>query len=64
MDRTNKSKVLRRNVEIAAEREMRQIEKREHRERKPGEVEALRKRNWEPSATRIHRTKLHEVWNK
>jgi len=62
MSRDAKEKRLRQNIEVAVEREMRQIEKLEHRTRKPGEVEQKRKK-WEESANRIHKNKLHEVWN-
>lgn len=63
MSRDSKENTLRRNVETAVEREMRQIEQAQKRERLPGEKEKLRGK-WEDSANRIDRTKLNEVWNK
>lgn len=63
MDKMNKEKKLREHVSIAAERTLRQIEKRERRERRPGELESIRK-EFIPNAERLHKTKLHEVWNK
>ena len=60
-DRMKKEVYLRQKVDIATERAIRQTEKREKRERKPGEWEVMRK-EFVPSAERIHKTKLHEVF--
>jgi hypothetical protein len=56
------SKLLQ-NVEVALEREVRQIKETQHRELAPGERDELRKK-WEDSAQRIDSSgKLSEVWN-
>ena len=48
---------------MAVERELRQTEKLEHRERRPGEKERLKKK-WIESARRIDRDgKLAGIWN-
>jgi hypothetical protein len=58
-----KQKKLRDNVEVAVEREMRQIEQTQCRERLPGEKESL-KEKWIQGAQRIESSgKLAEVWN-
>ena len=49
---------LRKKVDIATERAIIQTEKRE---RRAGEWEAMR-REFVPSAERIHKNKLHEVF--
>lgn len=56
-----KQKKLKDHVDMAVEREMRQIEEQEKRERRPGEVEKLREK-WEQSAYRVE-AKLPEIWN-
>jgi hypothetical protein len=56
-----KEKKLKNNVDMAVEREMRQIEEKEGREREPGELEQLRPK-WEQSAQRAEK-KLPEIWN-
>ena len=61
-DRMKKMVHLRQKMDIVAERTMRQTERREHRARKPCEWEKIRK-EFEPSAERIHKNKLHEVFN-
>lgn len=58
---TVKQKKLKNHVDMAVEREMRQIEEQEKRERRPGEIEELRGK-WEQSAHRVE-TKLPEIWN-
>lgn len=58
---TNKEAKLKNNVDMAVEREMRQIEETQHRERQPGEKEQLREK-WEQSAYRVEK-KLPEIWN-
>lgn len=60
---TVKESQLKNNVDMAVEREMRQIEEVQHRERQPGEKERLREK-WERSAQRIDKSgKLAEIWN-
>lgn len=61
-DRKEKESKLRQNVEVSTERELRQIEQREKRTRKPGEFEKLRKK-WEKGARRVDETMLSKVWN-
>jgi len=59
--RSRKEQKLKNNVENAVEREMRDIERKERRERRAGEKDELRIK-WEESARRVDRTKLHEIW--
>ena len=61
-DRMKKEVYLRQKMDIATERAIVQTEKREKRSRRPGEWEKMRK-EFEPSAVRIHKNKLHEVFN-
>jgi len=60
-DRKAKEKKLKRNIDVSTERELRQIEQRERRHRKPGEFDSLR-RKWETGAKRVEK-KLPELWN-
>lgn len=63
VSKDEKQKKLREHVEVAVEREMRQIEQTQHRERLSGEKEGLRLK-WVESAQRIDNSgKLAEVWN-
>ena len=62
MHRENKEKILRRNIEVSTERWKRAEEKRLKRDLSPKEKQNMRK-EFEDSARRIDRTKLHELWN-
>lgn len=60
--RTSKEKALKRNVEVSTERAYRSALKN----RGEGENRTLRdkiRKEFEESARRVDRTKLHEVWN-
>lgn len=61
MERDKKETRLRNNVEMAVEREQRQIEQIENRERLPGEKEKRREK-WLESANRVDKSKLSEIW--
>ena len=62
MDRINKQKKLRHNVEVSTKRWIDSEYKRLKREPTESEKSKMRK-TFEESANRIDKTKLHEVWN-
>ncbi|KPK95795.1 hypothetical protein AMJ80_03535 [bacterium SM23_31] len=60
--RADKERNLRRNIEISTEREYRDELKKLRQTDNPKLKEKIRK-EFEKSAERIDKTKLHEVWN-
>ena len=60
--RDRKEERLRRNVEVSTERWKRSVEQNERRTVGAEEKRKMRK-EFEESAMRIDKTKLHKVWN-
>jgi len=61
--RTSKESLLRHNVAVSTERQYRSELKKRGESHNPKLKENIR-REWEQSAARVDKTKLHEVWNK